>query len=63
MMHFACYAIENNGEFLPQLFKNRSQAIQICTQNGLPPECIVQLFRNIKLEYVEPAEEIEHVEP
>lgn len=63
MMHFACYAIENNGEFLPQLFSNRATAARVCSENKIPYENIVQLFRNIKLEYVEPVEEIDHVEP
>ncbi len=54
MMHFAGYVIEMAGDYLPQFFRTRKAAEELCAQNGLPTEHIVQVLRNINYAYVEP---------
>jgi hypothetical protein len=35
---------DGNGDFIPQLFKNRAMALEVARQNHLPESAITQLF-------------------
>jgi hypothetical protein len=50
---------DGNGDFIPQLFKNRAMALDVARQNHLPESAITQLFSFEKPEYKEPAEQKE----
>lgn len=64
MFRFYGYVVENQaGDTIPQFFPTKEVAKQFCTQNQLPQEGIVQLYRHKALEYVEPKEEAEFIEP
>jgi hypothetical protein len=51
---------DGNGDFVPQLFKTRAQAVEVQRQNNLPDSAVVQLFSFEKLEYKEPVEQKEN---
>ena len=57
MYKFAGYGLkDNNGDLVPQMFKNKAQAIEVARQNHFPESAITQLFVFEKLEYKEPVE-------
>jgi hypothetical protein len=58
MYKFLGYVIKTpDGEFQPQVFKSKEQAMPIIQQNGLTEKALTQIFRFESLPYTESKED------